>query len=337
MKTTFQTKKHKQNYYLLLSLFLLSLIWIYLTHFYTKSYYLTYLNSKSIIQRETNINNNYQFINPLLECNTTFNFSPVNELEKKIKDYVNKSKFENKINDVWIFFRILKNGSIISINQEQKFISASLLKLPLAIAYYKLYEDNKIDILNETIKISSDFKSSTTRNIWKDNIVPWNEYNINYLIEEMLKNSDNTAAEILYENIWWNIKPVYDDLWIKWFSIDQFWINYISVKDLASFMRILYNWSYLNKANSENLLKILSETNFFDWLRSYNPNKFIISDKFWERWFDDNEEKQLHDCWIVYKTNNPYLLCIMTKWKNFSELKSVIQEVSKIVYDDLNK
>ena len=48
---------------------------------------------------------------------------------------------------------------------------------------------------------------------------------------------------------------------------------------------------------------------------------------------DDQNIRQLHDCGIIYYPNNTYLLCIMTRGKDFKQLESVIAGISKTVYE----
>ena len=83
---------------------------------------------------------------------------------------------------------------------------------------------------------------------------------------------------------------------------------------------------------SEKALSILSKSNFVYGLRGDIPEKIKIAHKFGERWFDNGSEVQLHDCGIVYYPENPYFLCVMTKGNNESQLKSVIKNISSIVY-----
>jgi hypothetical protein len=47
--------------------------------------------------------------------------------------------------------------------------------------------------------------------------------------------------------------------------------------------------------------------------------------------------QQLHDCGIIYRANNPYVICIMTKGLDQSVLAQVIADISKIVYDYVEK
>jgi beta-lactamase class A len=107
--------------------------------------------------------------------------------------------------------------------------------------------------------------------------------------------------------------------------------NFMKTKDYASFFRILYNSSYLSREMSEKALLLLSQSDFRQGLRANIPNYINISHKFGERVLAN--DKQLHDCGIIYKQNQPYLLCIMTRGEDFNLMSQVIQEISQSVYD----
>jgi beta-lactamase class A len=100
-------------------------------------------------------------------------------------------------------------------------------------------------------------------------------------------------------------------------------------------MRILYNASYLEPELSERALTILTEAEFSEGVAKKLPSSVPVAHKFGERLLD-NEIKQLHDCGIVYFPQNPYVLCVMTKGQDWEKLAQTIQDVSKMVYDEVN-
>jgi hypothetical protein len=98
----------------------------------------------------------------------------------------------------------------------------------------------------------------------------------------------------------------------------------------------LYNASYLNKANSEFALSLLSKIDFKNWLPAWVPENIKVAHKFWE--FSINgTQKQIHDCWIIYYPNHPYLLCVMTRWTEYAKLESTLSQISKLVFTEVNQ
>jgi hypothetical protein len=87
---------------------------------------------------------------------------------------------------------------------------------------------------------------------------------------------------------------------------------------------------------SEKALHLLSQVKYKDGLVKGINNPIInIAHKFGERTYDGSNEKQLHDCGIVYLPNKPHLVCIMTRGSDFSKLNNTIVELTKVVYKEL--
>ena len=75
--------------------------------------------------------------------------------------------------------------------------------------------------------------------------------------------------------------------------------------------------------------------------RGIDPN-VIIAHKFGERTLSylldgrvENLQTEFHEFGIVYLTNRPYLLGVMTRGNNSNQLQEVVGDISRIVYDDL--
>lgn len=309
-------------------IFILNFIFLYLVYFYFNNYY-----KNNYFVQEVRETWNYKFINPILECNTNFKFYNTNNIEKKISDFINTNK--NKFNTISYYFRALNNGSTFWSNEDVQFVPASLLKIPIAMAYFKVNEENKLDLMNTKILVDKLNFKVQERDFGKDNINIWNTYSLYDFIEKMLTHSDNTAATILFYNLWNDFfKKIYLELWLDFLDLESNNIK-ISVKKYSTFFRILYNSSYLNRTNSELMLKMLSESDFNIWLKALLPKDIVVANKYWERYDEGIWEKQLHDCGIIYYPNNPYILCVMTKWNNFDDLTYMIKNISKIVFDDV--
>jgi hypothetical protein len=57
----------------------------------------------------------------------------------------------------------------------------------------------------------------------------------------------------------------------------------------------------------------------------------VVAHKFGEMSAPDGTV-QLNDCGIVYKPDQPYLICVMTKGTNYDSLVTVISHISNMVY-----
>jgi beta-lactamase class A len=68
------------------------------------------------------------------------------------------------------------------------------------------------------------------------------------------------------------------------------------------------------------------------------PENIKVAHKYGYRAFnaaDQRAEQELHDCGIIYYPNHPYFLCVMTKGNNYDNLQAVIQNVSRLAYEEM--
>jgi beta-lactamase class A len=278
----------------------------------------------------------YEYLNPLrCEPGLARQKKEYVALRNELLEFIETEKKKGNVNLVAIYFRDLQNGPALSINSQEFFAPASLLKVPLMITYYKKAESDP-GLLNKKLQIVGDV-SPLPQNVKPQKSVEFGKiYNRDELIHYLIAQSDNTAWEALLNDLRQNYSEedfvsTLSDLGIidPRAKGDQ----YITVQSYASLFRILYNSSYLNLEMSNKALDVLSQTEFDEGIHGGVPEGTKVAHKFGER--KNGDEQQLHDCGIVYYPQNPYLLCVMTKGKNISELLPIIQRVSKEVYEEV--
>lgn len=252
--------------------------------------------------------------------------------KNNVQDEIDRLIGSKQIDFASIYFRDMDNGPFFDINGDQQFISASLLKVPLMIAYYKESESNP-DILNKKI-IYTKVLDTDVQHFQAPGIILGQTYTIEQLIEAMIKNSDNNAYDLLLQNIDSNsLSGVFQYLGIT-IPTDQI---VLTVKQYATFFRILFNASYLNYNDSEQALSLLDNIYFQNGLQAGVPSGIQVVNKFGEKWDGvASDEKQLHDCGIIYYPNHPYLLCVMTRGGDFDQIASSIADLSKFVYNQVD-
>lgn len=289
--------------------------------------------------KETRNPGSYHFINPLLECDQA-NFSTdhnLNHIKDDLQALIDQYLAKNSLTAASVYYRNLNNGPWFGINETALFSPASLIKVPLLITYLK-QADTDPSILQQ--KLLYQKQPDIPQDIEPEITLTDNQsYSIDDLLHQMIVYSDNQAYNVLFNHINnQQLVNTYRDLGI---DLSRAFVdpngNIISVKDYASFYRILYNSSYLSKTMSEKALKLLSQTTFKDGLDKQLPPSLITSHKYGERFYQSTGEKQLHDCGIVYVPGNPYLVCIMTRGTDFTQLETVIQNLSATIYQNLNK
>jgi beta-lactamase class A len=284
---------------------------------------------------ETRLQGNYKFINPLLECDSAGfgTDTELDHLKTRLQTYIQQQSDSKKVSFVSVYYRDLNNGPWFGININESFSPSSLIKVPLLIAYLKEAQTDP-GILDKTLTNTKTFDPTSVNFPPENTLVQNQKYSVRELLSRMIVYSDNLAYGLLNENMdSQSIIRVYNDLGvdISKGNTDPNG-NIISVKNYASFFRILYNASYLNPDMSEYALKLLSQSKFVQGLAAGLPSGTIVAHKFGERQYLDTGQKQLHDCGIVYLPENPYLVCIMTRGQNFNNLTGTIRDISSTIY-----
>ena len=275
-----------------------------------------------------------QYTSPLLECDAGEPL-PIEELTaiKKSIEAIRR-KHEKKV-QTSVYIRDLLNGGRIMFNDADSYFSASLMKVPVLIALYKEAEAHP-NILNK--KLAAYEGEVVHQNIVSEKLTqPGEKLTIQELMRRSVANSDNRANNTLVQYLGIErINKVLRDFGLAEAKLSE---PYLTTPEYYGiFFRVLYNATYLSPENSENLLRLLTKTEFEKGLRSGIPASVPNAHKFGEQVIDNNgnKEYQLHDCGIVY-TRRPYVVCVMSKGNSFDDLFSLMHEVSVAAYNIMSK
>ena len=277
--------------------------------------------------------------NPLLECS----FGPdylsnnhANPSKQKIENFITDSIAQRKITHASVYYRDLNNGPWMGINEKEQFFPASLMKVPLAMYFYKESEHDP-SILTSTISPGTIVQSTLFEQYFKPSqtIDINKKHTVQELITASIMYSDNFATEALVLSMKeGGLRDTLSDLHLNLPQTDD---DYMRVKDYATFFRVLFNASYLSQDNSEKLLKLLSETKFNNGITKYLPKDISVAHKFGEKLLDSSNIKQFHDCGIVYVPTRPYLACIMIRGTDMDKATETSALISKMIYNEVIK
>ncbi len=312
----------------------LSAGWLILNSFYKH-------NSEITDSDPLRLSGGYQYISPLLVCDTYVEkkYENYDSIEKDINRMIDEYKNQRKVNTISIYYRDLSSGKQININPEEKYFPASLNKVPFMIAYLK-YAVSNTDVLTQKVKVENNIP--VTNNLQE--IIPEDEakigesYTVEELISKMIKYSDNNSFYALANHLDRKyFDSTYTDFNIAYPEDQSDKPDFITTYDFSYFLRVLYNATYLKRDLSEKALKYMSEVNFKDGIVAGVPRDTKVSHKFGLRNDVDSSGKtvnrELHDCGIVYRENDPYLLCIMTKsGSEIAQISDVVKSISEYIY-----
>lgn len=283
-----------------------------------------------------------KYIRPLIgvESPEATRFGFYTDLKEDLEDIVKKSESKG-VTGVSVYFRDLNTSLWFGIHKDDFFYPASLLKLPFAFAAYKgveKSEEQKNRMYTYTSEIASINKNRLSAE--PSILIIGKQYTVKELVTIMIENSDNGARDML--NIFTpqeNVENVFATLGVNLPRVNTDYL--MTTEKYSMFLRMLYSASYLNEKNSNDLLTLLTETDFKVGITKLLPPTLPVAHK----WgvinlpLDSNGVlmQQLHDCGIIYHEDSPYVLCIMTKGIDQVVLASTIASLSKEVYDYVEK
>lgn len=289
---------------------------------------------------------NEKLINPLLACDTPDHptYPQFSAMEQELTRLVQAKIASHQAEKLSIFFRDLDSGRWAGVNETDTYSPASLFKVPLMVAYYRMAQENP-NLLNAQYKFGGGPDTTQLQAIEPaQKIQVGQTYSIGELIERMIVYSDNNADLLLFNNPAINkklLEDIFTDLHIRIPSDVVAQGDFITARAFSTFFTVLYNATYLNHAMSERALELLTRTDFTKGLASGLPAAVPVAHKFGERVIVQNNaptgERELHDCGIVYYPEHPYVLCLMSKGTSVAGLEAALQDVSRAVCADFSQ
>ena len=283
----------------------------------------------------------YRYIRPLLECEPPGD-SYINRELRSFRAIIEKEAQscvdEGLAGELSVYFRDLNNGPWFSLNPQEKFVPASLLKVPLLITALRLAEKDA-SFLDRQVVVPKDFPVDWGQTIRPQELLkPGNTYTVRDLLRRMIDLSDNGATAMLDRVLPPGaMNETFADLGVE---INQSGDaeGFLSVEKYASFFRVLYNASYVSRSSSEYALSLLSEVDFPEGIRAGTPAWIPVAQKFghWQLPPQDPNPVQIHDCGIVYHPDRPYLLAVMTRGNEIATLDKTIARISAAVYREVD-
>ena len=301
---------------------------------------LYYIASGAENSIDTSCLSQYPLTNHNIDCNELEqNSQTLQDVDHSLDAAVAQYIQEGRATDVSVWVRELNTSQWASTNENDLYSPASLLKVPLMIAYYKIAELEPTILTSQLVYTNTGAQNDSIQDYAPaQTLTVGKSYTVETLIEDMIENSDNNATSVLLKHVDQNIfTQTLLDLGIE-IQGKTSTHDFVNAKSYAGIFRQLYNSTYLNRTYSQQALSILSKTTF-PGIRASIASSTVVADKFGEREVDNPDgsvqTRELHDCGVVYKTDDPYVICIMTSGSDFAQLQQIIQDLSQITYSNM--
>ena len=239
--------------------------------------------------------------------------------------------------DIAVVIKDLDTGWQIETNRDKEIPAASLVKIPIMMAYFAASEEGKIKF-SDTIELKQSDKTDGSGSL--KNACSGSSCKIEDLITLMITRSDNTAANVLINKFGLdelnrylvkfglkrtNLARKMMDFKLRKEGVE----NYTTAGDMAYLLEELYRGRFINKNVSKRCLELLSEQKINDRIPKKLPADIIVAHK------TGLEKGVCHDVGIVYTPKGNFLICILTKheYPTARPTKHLISLISLLTYN----
>lgn len=255
------------------------------------------------------------------------------ELKRDIKK--ESAGFNGKIG---LIVKDLQTGWVISINENDVFPSASMVKIPIMAACFKAAHEGSLSLDERIVVRANDITSGS--GLIKT-MPPGSSFSVKELIGLMVTRSDNTAANILikklglpYLNAYFrsaglrntNLSRKMMDFQRRGKGVE----NYTTPKDMSLILENIYRGKCVNAAVSQKCLDILKNQKVKDRIPKRLPQNAVVAHK------TGLERRVCHDAGIVFTEQGDFLICVLTKIPakdGFKPAKRFIAKVAAYTYN----
>jgi len=249
---------------------------------------------------------------------------------------------------------IFLNKTIVSINSDRPFPAASLIKLPIMAAVYSAAAKGKLN-LNSIYTLKNSDKTGGSGRLKA--MPKGKKFTLRQLIQLMVSDSDNTAANILIKKLGFKyLNRFFKKEGLKNTKINRYVLdlssrekgieNYISAKDTAFILEEIYRGRMVDKKSSEEMMSNLLKQKVKDRICRYLPKNVETAHK------TGTIKGIVHDCGIIFIPSEkasgkvkehgsltgfidkrPLLICCLTEGaKTYEQAKKFIAKLSEIIY-----
>jgi len=229
----------------------------------------------------------------------------------------------------------LQTGRTIVRNQDRRFPSASLVKIPIMAACLKAVDEGRVS-LEEVLTLKRTDKVRGSGRLRAS--PPGTPVTVEKLLEIMITDSDNTAANMLIDLLGFDyLGLTFRELGLERTNLARKMMdfrsrakgieNFTTPREMADILEMIYRRSCVGPQVSEKCLAVLKEQKVNDRIPRYLPRNLPIAHK------TGLEHKVCHDAGIVFTEKGDVLICVLTEGNTGAYIaKRMIARIASRVY-----
>jgi len=275
----------------------------------------------------------YRFVSPLLDVEMpggwAVNQEPI-PFRHQVERFVEEQIESRTVRDMAVYYRDLIDGPWFGVHEDRTFNPASMMKVPVMIAWLKRAERDPRVLLEAMVFDEREFPPPPQEYPTERSLAAGGRYTVEQLLQFMIAFSDNKAMWLLFRGLDpAELDDVLDSMDAA--NVPEQANNQVSAHGYSGFFRILFNAAYLGKDMSERALGLLALQRFPRGFAAGVPPGTIVATKFGE-WSTGPGRIQLHEFGIVYHPAGPYILGVMTDGSDRDAQAGVLARVSALFY-----
>jgi len=237
--------------------------------------------------------------------------------------------------EIGFIIKDMETGRSIVHNPDRRFPSASMVKVPIMAACFKAVEDERIS-LHEVLKLK---RADQT---WGSGVLraspPGTQVTVEKLIELMITDSDNTAANMIIDLLGFDyLSQTFKDFGLARTNLSRKMMdfrarangieNYTTPREMADILEKIYRGTCVSPQASGKCLACLKEQKVNDRIPRYLPRKVIVAHK------TGLENRVCHDAGIVFTGRGDVLISVFTEGNTGAIIaKRMIARIAAFVY-----
>ena len=244
--------------------------------------------------------------------------------------YISKANSDGLATSVSVYVEDLSTGESFGFNENEKYQPQSMFKVIDLI--YTLKGSDSASLVST--KTYNPFFGQGVH--YEPRKLDYGPYSVSKLLEQLITQSDDAALHALFNKT--KSEETYRELGLPVFKDGEAYA--VSPKDASKMFVGLYKGEVLPTEQTKQALDLLSRTEFTRGIVGGVPSGIQVAHKFGENTILKDTGgvvgHGLNDCGIVF-AKVPYVICVMTLGKEFKGLETVIQNISRVVYLEMEK
>ena len=241
-------------------------------------------------------------------------------VDTNIEKLINEIMIKNNLNEnnFFFFYYNIEEKKYYFYNENAYFTAASTIKVPVAMLYYDKIQEGELTLSDTLLYHSDDYEAGGGRTA--TDYSPGEKIPLSYLLEQTIVNSDNTALNILINNIGYQDckeqLTQYTDMELP----EEFYTS--NIANVSYYYDIL-QYLYQNADKYSELISYMKRSSGGIYLKANLP-QYEVAHKY------GSYDGYVHDYGIIYGKNT-YLLGVFTK--DIENASDLIANIGKQVVE----